>query len=332
MNTTLPAATTDGSYVDWPAIFAGSVVAVAIGMLLTAFGTALGLASITLDGTDKSSTFELIMTALWLVLTMIAAYLAGGYIAGRMRRRVETSSKDELTVRDGVNGLVVWGLGTILSAMLLSNIVSLAANTAGTVVAGAGQTAGAIAQTAGTAVSGLVGGVADLAGAALPDDAKDNPVDYLSNQLLRPAQVDPATADPAQLAQQAGSIMANVYRTGEVSDEDRAYLASAVAARTSLTQADAAARVDQVITDAQAARKEAIDTVEVAKVEAQRLADEAKVTALEAARVARNAGILTAFVLAASALIAGLAAFAGAVRGGRDRDAGTTAFGLRYTG
>ena len=332
MNTPLPTQTTDGSYVDWPAIFAGSVVAVAIGLLLTAFGTALGLASITLDGTDQSSTFELVMTALWLVVTMIAAYLVGGYIAGRMRRRVEAASKDEVTVRDGVNGLVVWGLGTILSAMLISNIVSLAANTAGTVVAGAGQAAGAVAQAAGTAVGGLAGGVANIAGAALPDMAESDPTDYLSNQLLRPAQVDPTTADPAQLAQQAGSIMANVYRTGEVSDEDRAYLASAVAARTNLTQADAAARVDQVITNAQTARLEAADAVEAATVEAQRLADEAEAVAIEAARVARNAGILTAFVLAASALIAGVAAFAGAVRGGRDRDAGRMTYGLRYTG
>lgn len=332
MNTPLPAPTTDGSYVDWPAIFAGSVVAVAIGLLLTAFGTALGLASITLDATDQSSVFELIATALWVVLTMIAAYLAGGYITGRMRRRVETASKDEVTVRDGVNGLVVWGLGTILSAMLISNIVSLAANTAGTVAASAGQAAGAIVQAAGTAMGGLTAGVADVAGAALPDASRNDPLDYLSNQLLRPAQVDATTADPAQLAQQAGSIMANVYRTGDVSDEDRAYLVSAVAARTGLTQADAAARVDQVITDAQTARRNAVDAVEAAKVEAERLAQEAEATALEAARIARNAGILTAFVLAASALIAGVAAFAGAVRGGRDRDTGRTTSGLRYTG
>ena len=43
MNTTLTEKTADGSYVDWPAIFAGTVVAVAIGLLLTTFGAALGL-------------------------------------------------------------------------------------------------------------------------------------------------------------------------------------------------------------------------------------------------------------------------------------------------
>ena len=133
MNTTLTEKTADGSYVDWPAIFAGTVVAVAIGLLLTTFGAALGLSSITLDGTDNSSTLELVLTALWMVITLVASYLAGGYIAGRMRRRVESATDDEVTARDGINGLVVWGLGSVITAVLLSSALSFAANTAGNV-------------------------------------------------------------------------------------------------------------------------------------------------------------------------------------------------------
>jgi len=332
MNNTLPTTPTDGSYVDWPAIFAGSVVAVAIALLLATFGAALGLSAITLDGTDDSSTLELVLTALWLVLTLVAAYLAGGYIAGRMRRRVESATRDEVTTRDGVNGLVVWGLGTILSTMLLANAVSFAANTAGSVLAGAGQAAGTVAQVAGNAVGGVASGVADVASSMIPDAAMNDPTEYLSNQLLRPEQIDPITADPAELAQQTASIVANIYRTGEVSEDDRAYLAGAVAARTNLTQAQAADSVDQVITAAQDARQQAADAIDTAQVEAQQLADDAQAAALDAARMARNAGILTAFVLAAAALIAGVAAYAGAVRGGRDRDEGRTFVGLRYNG
>lgn len=333
MNTNLtPGTSVDGSYVDWPAIFAGSVVAVAIGLLLATFGAALGLSAITLDGTDDSSTLELILTGLWLVLTLVAAYLAGGYIAGRMRRRVEAADKDEVTARDGINGLVVWGLGTIVTAMLVANVVSFTATTAGNVAAGAGQAVGAVTQAAGTAVGGLASGVANAAGAVVPNDVQNDPTDFLSNQLLRPAQVDPTAAEPAELAQQTASIVANAYRTGEVSDADRAYLASAVAARTDLTQPQAEARVDQVITDAQDARQQAADAIETAKAEAAQLAEEAKATAIEAARKARNAAILTAFALAAAALIAAASAMAGAVHGGRDRDAGRIFAGLRYHG
>lgn len=332
MNTTLPAPTSDAPYVDWPAIFAGTVVAVAIGLLLTTFGAALGLSSITLDGSDQSSTLELVLTALWMVLTLVAAYLAGGYIAGRMRRRIDTATDDEVTARDGINGLVVWGLGTILSVMLLSSAVSFVASTAGNVAAGAGQAAGAVAQAAGSATSSVVSGAANAAEAAIPDAAESDPTEYLSNQLLRPEQVDPTAADPAELAQQTASIVANVYRTGEVSDEDRAYLASAVAARTEMTRTQAETRVDQIVTEAQEARQQVADAIETAKAEAKQLADEAEAAALEAARMARNAGIMTAFALAAAALIAAVAAFAGAVHGGRNRDAGTVFYGFRYTG
>ena len=231
MNTTLTEKTADGSYVDWPAIFAGTVVAVAIGLLLTTFGAALGLSSITLDGTDNSSTLELVLTALWMVITLVASYLAGGYVAGRMRRRVESATDDEVTARDGINGLVVWGLGSVNTAVLLSSALSFAANTAGNVAAGAGKAAGTVVEAAGSAVGGAASGLADAAGAAIPDEAKNDPTDYLSNQLLRPNQVDPLTADPEQLAEQTASIVANIYRTGEVSEEDRTYLAGAVAAQ-----------------------------------------------------------------------------------------------------
>ena len=333
MNTSLETAPTlDRSYVDWPAIFAGTVVAVAIGLLLTTFGAALGLSAITLDGTDNSSTFEIVLTAVWIVITLIASYLAGGYIAGRMRRRVETATEDEVTTRDGINGLVVWGLGTVISAILAANVVSFAANTAGAVASGAGQAVGAVAETAGTAVAGAASGVANVAGAALPDDLQEDPTAYLSDRLLRPNTLDPASADPAETAREIGSILANVYRTGEISDDDRAYLASLVAARTDLSQQEAEARVEQAVTEAQAARQEIADGIEAARAEAEQLAADAQEAAVEAARVARNAGVLSAFALSAAALIAAVAAFAGAVHGGRDRDAGRLHRSLTWRG
>jgi hypothetical protein len=194
MNTTNPAVPATGSYVDWPAIIAGTVVPVAINLMLTAFGATLGLSSITLEGSDKSSKLELMLTALWIILTLIVSYLAGGYIAGRMRRRIETASTDEVIVCDGINGLVVWGCGTFLSALLVSNFVGFAANTAGAAVSDAGQVAGTEVQTAGSAVGGATSGLANA--------AKENPTDYLSNMLLRPTQFYPNTGEPAELATQ----------------------------------------------------------------------------------------------------------------------------------
>ena len=113
MNTTNPAVPDTGSYVDWPAIIAGTVVPVAINLLLIAFGATRGLSSITLEGSDKSSKLELMLTALWIILTLIVSYLAGGYIAGRMRRRIETAStgrSDRMRRHQRSGGLGPWHL------------------------------------------------------------------------------------------------------------------------------------------------------------------------------------------------------------------------------
>jgi len=45
-------------------------------------------------------------------------------------------------------------------------------------------------------VGGAAAGLADAAGAAIPDEAKNDPTDYLSKPALRPNQVNPTTADP----------------------------------------------------------------------------------------------------------------------------------------
>nr|MDX8333145.1 hypothetical protein [Agrobacterium rosae] len=66
----------------------------------------------------------LIVTGLFVVLSMVASYMLGGYITGRMRRPVGGSAtRDELTSRDGINGLVVWGIGTVVSAFLALSVV-----------------------------------------------------------------------------------------------------------------------------------------------------------------------------------------------------------------
>ena len=341
----------DRGYVDWGAIFAGAAIAAGTSIVMTTFAAALGLGAISADDANKVSGFGLVLTGLFTVISMVAAYMLGGYIAGRMRRRVDGAQRDEVTTRDGIHGLVVWALGMLVGGMLAMNVVGSGAKAVGSaatsaveavgsavggVAQGAGQLAGGAISGVGQAVGGVAQGAGQAAGPAiadaLPAGFTANPLDYIRDSLLRPAQVaaqspQPGTTDnvPAEIA----AILANVVRTGEITDADRAYLTQVVAARTGLSQQEVDQRVNQAVQGAQNMRAEAEKKLEEAKAQAEKLkaeaavaAEEAKQKAIEAAETARHTGILTAFLLAASALIAAAAAYIGAVKGGRHRDEG----------
>ena len=359
-----PAAASDRSYVDWGAILAGTVIAVALSAVFTAFGAAVGLGSISAQPGEGLGFGSVILTGLFIVVTMVLAYMAGGYIAGRMRRRVDGASPEESAARDGIHGLAVWGVGTIIGSIMLASVVSGTLNAAGsaasTAVEAAGSAVGGVAQGAGAVAGGvvqgagqLVGGAAQaLGGAAAGAGAASaaggegggdllsglpNPVDYVTDNLLRDEAAAPDQFSNENIRSEIGNILANVIRTGEITDQDRAYLESAIAARTNLSQPEVTARIDQAVTSVQQLRSDAERAVEEARAEAQRLRDEAaaqaeqlRQQAIEAAETARRAAVLSAFALAASALIAAAAAFIGAQKGGRARDEGRIWGGLTH--
>ncbi|RGP36460.1 hypothetical protein [Pseudotabrizicola alkalilacus] len=322
---TAPTRELPGGYIDWAAVLGGAVVAAAIGGLFHMFGAGLGMATISFEPGEGSFSLMLIVTGLWMVVTLIASFLTGGYIAGRMRRRVDDATADEVAARDGINGLVVWGAGMLVMAWM-------AMGAFGAIAVGAGNVADTALRAGGAAVSGGAG----AAGAAVDADADNEAVSsWISDSLLRTTPTAPAPApaagtaspaattspasDTAEIDRQTAAIILNGIRTGDVSDSDRSYLVAAVSQRGNLSQDEAEARVD-----------EAIAAVQNTRAEAEAFAAEAEATAREAAETARIGAILTAFALTAAALVAGAAAVAGAVRGGRHRDEGRLFGGLTY--
>lgn len=327
-----PATVMEGSYIDWAAIAGGGVVAVAVASVFTAFGAALGLSTISAEPGEGGGMLLLIVTAVWIVVSLVASYLTGGYIAGRMRRRVDSVAAEEVTVRDGVNGLVVWGLGMVASVFLLGAVVSTAVSAVGSVASTAGSVAGTVATTAGSVVGSAAEGVLAAAGAMVPESVKEDPMAYVSESLLRPAQVTAGTSTPEVIAAQTAGIIGNVMASGEISDAERAYLVSATVQSTGATPAEAGTRVDEAVAAAQTARADAAQLTADAQAEAERLAAEAEELAIAAAETARVSAILTAFILAAASMVAAAAAYVGAVRGGRHRDEGRIFGGLSYRG
>lgn len=350
-------ASSEHGYVDWGAIFAGAVVAAGTSLVLTTFAGALGLGSISVGKDGGISTLGLILTGLFTAVSVVAVYMLGGYVAGRMRRGVGDATHDETTARDGLHGLVVWGLGMLVAGSFAASVIGGTARTVGgvaqTAVQAAGTAAGGLAQGAGQVVGGAVSGIGQAAGGmaqgagnaapslqdALPEGLRSNPVDYLVDQMVRPGGAGGnQSQDPAAAQKQLATILMNLVRTGNISDADRAFLRDQVAARAGISPEEADARVKEAVNKSQALRAEAQKKVDDAKAEAERLKteaqkriDEAKAQAEAAAEKARVASILTAFLLAASALVAAAAAAIGAVWGGRHRDEGRIWKGLSYS-
>ena len=318
--TIVPGSAQTAPYVDWAAILAGAVIATALASLAVPFGAALGLSAISAERGEGSFDVGVILTGLWLVISTMASYLVGGYVAGRMRRRGDTASTDEIMARDGVNGLVVWGLGILVTAWMAAGALGTAATTAGQAVGGA---ASGVVEAAGNAL----GAAAQGAAATLDDDDGNAAMDWIGDQLLRPdlAQGTPAVAEPAattdrrELARQSAAILARTAATGQITEPDRLWLVAATSRLTGLSRPEAETRANEAITAAQSLRSDM-----------QRKAEEAEVKARDAAETARIGTILTAFILTAAALAAAAASTAGAVRGGRHRDQGRFYSGFSY--
>lgn len=235
-----PAANRDqSSYVDWPAIFAGIVLATAISLVLISFGSAIGLNLVDLnDRGSVSPIFIGIAAATWFLWVQISSFMAGGYLTGRLRRRYFDATEDESDLRDGAHGLLVWGGSAILGAVIA--------------VGGIGAAASAI----GGATATVTTAASNVASDALDPNA------YFIDTLFRSTQ----PVDAGLARDEAGRIFTQAaLGDGTVSADDRTYLANVVAANTGLAQAEAETRVDAVITSVEKARQDALNAARLAR-------------------------------------------------------------------
>lgn len=222
-------ATSDASYVDWPAIFAGTALAVALSFVLLSFGSAIGLSMTSFEpGEGVSLRWLAIAAGLWFLWVAITSSAAGAYLAGRMRRPVGATLPDETEVRDGAHGIVVWAVGALVGALMATSGVT-------GLVGAAGSAAGGAAQVATEAVSG--------------------DIDYLGNRLVQGNEA----------GVNAAGVLARNLGDGDVSAEDRDYLVEMVAENTDLSPEEAEARVDQTLTEARELYATALETAEQAR-------------------------------------------------------------------
>ncbi len=286
------------SAVSWGAIFVGAAGAAALSLLLVILGFGLGLSAVSpWNGAGATAGTIGIATVIWLAFTQFASAGVGGFLAGRLRVKWSALHTDEVFFRDTAHGFIAWAVATLVVVAFLSSAVTSVLET-GTKAAGS-----LVGAAAGTAAAGTA------AAAASPEGS--SAMDYFTDRLYRKAPGTAAsTPTPATAASngqssshaEAARILATSLKNGQLSDEDRDYLASTVAQETGIPQAEASARVTDGFNKAKAAADNAANT-------AKQAADDARKAAAHGALWSFVALLIGAFI----------ASFA-ATMGGRHRD------------
>ena len=113
------------SGVSWAAVFAGAFVASAFSLALLALGAGLGLVSVSPWSSNNMSvaTFGVLAGA-WFIAVQLFSSGIGGYLAGRLRTRWVNVHTGEVYFRDTAHGLLVWAVGAVITALLLTSAAS----------------------------------------------------------------------------------------------------------------------------------------------------------------------------------------------------------------
>jgi hypothetical protein len=211
------------SYIHWGPAIAGAVIAAATSFVLMGFASAVGLMVASPSPTWRDASVWLaILSGFWIVLVAVGSFALGGYIAGRVRSTWKTS-EHEIEFRDGAHGLIVWALGIVLGAVLLS-----------------------------MTASGFAAGNA----ASPPRDTAGAP-SFLAYELDRLFRPDIAGSE---LRAEAGRIVMRGLGRAELPADDRAQLVRLTASVSGLPEPDAERRVTQVLTNARNAASQARKT------------------------------------------------------------------------
>jgi hypothetical protein len=203
-------------YPEWGPIIAGAIAATALALVLHAFAMGIGLSVSSTAPTWRDTSFALVLlSALYVVLAALASYGLGGYLVGLMC--AQRSSRENADLRDGLHGLLVWALATLLTALIgFATVQSL--------------TRWAAPSGGQTGPSTSVGG--------------ENVIAFDLDRLFRAEQRPNPDLDYPRA--EAARILLTTSSHRGMQPEDRAYLVRLTVANTGLTQPDAERRVDEV--------------------------------------------------------------------------------------
>lgn len=208
--------------VSWSAIFAGALCGTGLAFVLDAFGAAIGLAVSSAAPTWRDASFGLVfLSGVYLILTAVVSYGCGAYLAARLGDRF-TETAEMRETHDGALGLIVWGMMTLVTALVLA---------IGTIGLSHLSTPSAGANGAATSVAG------------------ENIIAFDLDKLFRSSGRSNATPNPYVRSEAARILLTTSSHRGLL-PEDRNYLVALVERVTGLPGSEAQARTNAVATSA----------------------------------------------------------------------------------
>jgi predicted transcriptional regulator len=208
---------TSGLGVTWGPAIAGAIAASALAFVLDSFGLAIGLALSSTSPTWRDTSLALVLlSGLYLVLAALASYGLGGYIAGRMRHRYDASEVPEF--QDGMHGLLVWGIATLLAGFIAAVTLPLLPRTP------------RVAATTPNSTSSVPG---------------ESLIAFELDRLFRGSERRTG-GDLSYDRAEAARILLTTSSHSGIDPTDRAYLARLIAADTGASAPDAERHVDEV--------------------------------------------------------------------------------------
>ena len=240
----------------WSAVFAGTVLAIGLWILLQTLGMGLGLSAVDTD--DAGSLRGVgIGTGIWSIIAPLIAMFVAAFVVGRL-----AATRDPRVA--AMHGSVMWALATAVGLWMMLSIVSAMAS-------GAARIGGVAADATGSIVEGAASasGNADTAINALGIDTSDMIAPI--NDRLQKQGKPPITA--AQLEATVRAVAKRGVRQGKL---DREVLVQELARNTALSREDSEDIANQF-----SARYEQLARDVNSRVD--RIGDQAKHVALEAA-------------------------------------------------
>ena len=167
------------------------------------------------------------------MLLQVSASLGGGYVAGRLRRRINDAQKHEVEMRDGMHGLIVWAIGVLLGALLAGFIAAIGTMSAATLGSGAASNP----QTSNMADHYVDRLLRPVAAAAPAEGAATPPASSINGDQRGIA---------ADVRAEFGRLLSS-NRVTTAASEDRTYLVQQMMERTTLNEQQATERLDATI-------------------------------------------------------------------------------------